>query len=55
LATLVLRGSGVGGATISVAGASAVDGAGRPITATATGSGAVTVDGRQFWLPVVKR
>jgi uncharacterized protein YfaS (alpha-2-macroglobulin family) len=55
LATLVLRGSGVGGATISVAGASAVDSAGRPITATATGSGAVTVDGRQFWLPVVKR
>jgi hypothetical protein len=38
-----------------VAGASAVDNAGRPITATATGSGAVTVDGRQFWLPVVKR
>ena len=55
LATLVLQGSGVGGATISVAGASAVDSAGRAITATATGSGTATVDGRQFWLPMVKR
>jgi uncharacterized protein YfaS (alpha-2-macroglobulin family) len=55
LATLVLRGSSVGGATLHVAEANAVDSAGRVITATATGSGAVTVDGRQFWLPVVKR
>ena len=55
LATLVLRGSSVGEATISVAEASAVDSAGRTITATATGSGAVTVDGRQFWLPMAKR
>ncbi|MCE7981390.1 MAG: hypothetical protein DYG89_09380 [Caldilinea sp. CFX5] len=55
LATLVLRGSSVGGATISVVDASAVDSAGRTINATATGSGAVTVDGRQFWLPMVKR
>lgn len=55
LATLVLQGSGVGGATLSVAEASAVDSAGRAITATATGNGTATVDGRQFWLPVVKR
>ena len=55
LATLVLSSRTVGPATITVADASAVDSAGRPISATATGSGAVTVDGRQLWLPVVSR
>lgn len=55
LATLVLSSRAVGPATITVADASAVDGAGRLIHATATGSGAVKVDGRQLWLPVVSR
>lgn len=55
LATLVFRGSGVGATTISVTDARAVDHAGRTITATATGSGSVVVDGEQFWLPVVAR
>lgn len=55
LATLVLRGNSVGGATLNIAEANAVDSAGRVINATATGNGAVTVDGRQLWLPVVKR
>ena len=55
LATLVLRGSGVGSTTISVAATNAVDGAGRLISANATGSGAVKVDGHQMWLPVVAR
>lgn len=55
LATLVLRSRTVGPATITVAEASAVDSAGRLISATATGSGAVKVDGRQIWLPVVGR
>ena len=55
LVTLVFSGSSVGATTISVAEASAVDNGGRTIGATATGSGTVTVDGKQVWLPVVGR
>lgn len=55
LATLVLSGSGVGSTTINVADASAVDGSGRPISASATGGGMVEVEGTQLLLPVIKR
>jgi alpha-2-macroglobulin len=55
LGTLVLSGSGVGVTTISVTGANAVDGAGRSIQASATGSSTVAVDGKQLWFPVIGR
>jgi len=55
LVTLVLSGSGVGSTTISVTAASAVDRAGRTISATGSGSAVVNVDGRQVLLPLVNR
>lgn len=55
LATLVLGSRGVGTTTMTVVEADAVDSAGRIINATATGGGAVQVDGNQLWLPTVSR
>lgn len=55
LATLVFSGSGIGSTTIRVAEANAVDGAGRTIQANAAGNHALTVDGTQVWMPILRR
>ena len=55
LITVIFAGSGVGNVNLTAGAAEAVDGAGGLINASATGSGAVKVDGFQSWLPVIGR
>jgi hypothetical protein len=55
LASIVFAGGGVGSSTVQTAAAEAVDASGRTLTASVTGNGAATVNGKQFFLPVVYR
>jgi hypothetical protein len=55
LVTLIFNGSGVGSTEIKVAGANAMDGAGRTIGASAIGTLLMAVHGNQVWFPIINR